>query len=194
MSLWRVKHTLSPVAEAAVVFLALAYGLFGIYVFSLRPFAVAALSPVGAVPEPVVLDIDAWTRHDVADAGYAFAAPPGWIVDASDPASVRFGRSAKELARAGLEGDGVLIETVPLHERREVQNLAAEEFAGARPALYDVAIDGRSALFAVEFSGGRIRRQVVYVPSDGAALIFRAARLDPAVFATFLSTVKFLTE
>ena len=194
MSLWRVKHTLSPVAEAAVVFLAVAYGLFAVWYASLRPFAVAALSPSGALHEPVVLDAAAWTRHDATGAAYAFAAPPDWIVDAMDPASVRIGRSAKELVTAPFAGQGVLLETLPFLGDQDVALMAAREFSGRRPALYDVAVDGRSALFAVEFAGGRLVRQAVYVPGADTALVIRSASMDPAAFALLVSTIKFYHE
>src|SRR5690242_108339 len=112
MSLWRVKHTLSPVVEYALVALVAVYGLFGIYLSSLRPFAVAATSPVTSIREPVPLDPSLWTRHDDRVYGYAFASPPGWIVDDLDPARVRIARSAKELAMAGQEGEGLVVERI----------------------------------------------------------------------------------
>jgi hypothetical protein len=186
-----VKHTLSPVAEAAVVFLAVAYGLFAVWFASLRPFAVATLSPSGALREPIVLDVEAWTRHDAPGAAYAFAAPPDWIVDAMDPASVRLGRSAKELADAPAAGEGVLLETLPVPEGQDVATLAAREFSGRRPALYDVAVDGRPALFAVEFMRGRLVRQAVYVPGGETAPVVRSASMDPAAFSVLISTIKF---
>lgn len=191
MSLWRVKHTLSPVVEYALVALVAVYGLFGIFLSSLRPFTMAAISPSGIVHEPIPLDTDEWTRHDNRTLGYAFAAPPGWIVSESDADAVRVGRSAKEIASAPTEGGGILLEALPLHERREVQNLAAEDFIGTRPALYDVSVDGVPALFAVVFDRGRVRRQAVYVPMGDTALIISSASMEPAAFATFVSSIKF---
>ncbi len=190
MSLWRVKHTLSPVVEYALVGTVAAYGLFGIYLSSLRPFAVADASAVGTFREEIPLDIDAWERRDDRARGLIHGVPPGWVVDASEPDLVRLGRSTREAAMAP-EGDGILIETIALGERQEVQNVAALDFSGRRPALYDVAVDGRPALFAILFERGRVRAQAVYVPAGDAALVIRAGALDPAAFAAFLSAVKF---
>ena len=204
MSLWRVKHTLSPVVEYALIAMVAAYGLFGIYLSSLRPFVVATTSPATAINEPVPLDPELWTRHDVRAYGYAFAAPPGWLVDDRDPARVRLARSLKELGLAGREGEGILVESIPLYEGKAIEDAAAADFAGHRPALYDVAVDGRLSLFAIEFESGRVLRQAVYIPlpaspreRDSAftrALVVRSARLDPAVFAAFLSDVRFYSS
>lgn len=182
---------MSPVIEYALVATVAAYGLFGIWLSSLRPFAVALNAPSSTLHAPVTLDIDAWSRRDNRAYGYAYAVPPGWIVSAGDPAAVRLGRSIKDIGLAPADGAGILVEVAPLHERREVQNLAAEDFAGSRAALYDVAVDGVGALFAAELERGRIRRQAVYVPMGDAALVIRSAALDPAAFAAFVSTVKF---
>lgn len=191
MSLWRVKHTLSPVVEYALVALVAVYGLFGIYLSSLRPFAVATTSPVTSIHEPVPLDQELWTRHDNAAYGYAFAVPPGWSVDARHPARVLLGRSAKEVSAAGREGEGLAIVSIPLYEGKAVEDAAAADFAGRRPALYDVSVDGRPALFVIDFERGRVARQTVYVPMGDRALVVRSARLDPAVFAMFLSDIRF---
>lgn len=191
MSLWRVKHTLSPFFEYASVGVAAAYGFLAIYLVSLRPLAVAALSPVSALPQPVSLDIDAWTRWDDQAYGYAFGAPPGWTVDQSDPASVRIGRSAKERGLAPNQGEGIQIQAAALEPRQQVENIAAADFESLRPALYDVSVDGRPALFAVAFVNGRVRREAVYIPDGGMALIARATGTDPAVFSAFVSTIKF---
>ena len=181
---------MSPVIEYALIAMVAAYGLFGIYLASVRPYAVAVTVPVGTFRDRVPLDIDAWTRHDDRAGGFAFAVPPEWVVDGAGASAIRIGRSVREAA-AAPEGDGILVERVALGERQEVQNLAALEFAGRRPALYDVAVDGRPALFAVAFENGHVRRQTVYVPLDGAALALRATSVDPAAFAAFVSTVKF---
>jgi len=191
MSLWRVKHTLSPVVEYAVVAVVASYGFLAIYFSSLQPLATATGAPALALPQPVSLDTDAWSRYDDAAFGYAFAVPPGWTADAGQPASVRIGRSAKERAEAPNEGEGIQIQAAALGERQQVENIAAADFAGMRPALYDVSVDGRPALFAVAFENARIARQAVYIPDGDLALIIRAATTDPAVFATFVSTVKF---
>jgi len=186
-----VKHTLSPVVEYALVALVAAYGLFGIYLSSLRPFV--ELTPVAATSlfEPVPLAPEAWTRHDDAAYGYAFAAPNGWLVDDRDPAAVRVGRSAAEVARAGDQGEGILLETFRRVEDVDIAEIAAADFAGRRPALYDVSVDGRASLFAVDFDQGRVVRQVVYVPIEDAVLIVRTGRLEPAVFSSFVSDIRF---
>lgn len=167
-----------------------AYGLFGIYFSSLRPFAVASATPVGTFREEIPLDIDAWERRDDRARGFIHGVPPGWIVEASEPDRLRLGRSSREAAMAP-DGGGILVETVILGERQEVQNVAALDFAGSRPALYDVAVDGRPALFAVLVEQGRVRRQVVYVPMGSSALAIRAGALEPAAFSAFVSTLKF---
>lgn len=194
MSLWRVKHTLSPVVEYALVAMVAAYGLFGIWLSSLRPFVVASAADVTSIDEPVPLDPALWTRHDNRTLGYAFAAPPGWLVDDEDPLRVRLGRSAKELDLAGREGGGLLIEAIPLYEGKGIADAAAADHAGSRPALYDVAVDGRLSLFAAGFERGRVRRQTVYVPMGERALVIRAAALDPAAFAAFLTDIRFYSS
>lgn len=191
MSLWRVKHALSPSVEAALISAVVAYGLFVVWYASLSPLAVPVTAILATVPQPVTLDTDEWTRRDEPARGFAFALPPEWLVDDADPARVRLGRSVRELATAAAANEGILMETVSLGERAEIANLAAEDFAGTRPALYDVYVDGRHALFALTFERGRVRRQAIYVPMDAEALVIRAASTDPAVFATFVSTIKF---
>jgi len=194
MSLWRVKHTLSPVVEYALVVMVAVYGLFGIYMAAIRPLVVASTVPVTAVPEPVPLDPELWFRRDNVGQGYAYAVPPGWQVDDGDLSAVRIGRSVKEMGMAGREGDGLLVETVPLYEGKTIVDAAASDFAFSRPALYDVSVDGRLSLFAVEFDRGRVARQVAYVPMGDRALVVRAADLDPAVFAMFLTHVRFYSS
>jgi hypothetical protein len=194
MSLWRVKHTLSPVVEYALVIVAAAYGLFGIYLSSLRPFVVATTEPIASVSEPVPLDPALWTRHDDKEYGYAYAVPTGWLVDDSDPARVRIGRSLKEIGLAGEDGGGVLVEVIDLYDDKRIEDVAVSDFSGRRPALYDVAIDGRPALFAIDFENGRVARQVVYVPLGKRALVIRAARTDVAAFAMFISDLKFYSS
>jgi len=132
---------------------------------------------------------------------YAFAAPHGWIVDDRNPSAIRIGRFAKEAADAPEEEYSLLISSVPIQPRQQIENLAAADFAQARPAVYDVAMDGRPAMFAVAFENGRVSRQAVYVvltpPSDaspGTALVIRAGRLDPAVFSTLVSTLRFYDQ
>jgi hypothetical protein len=191
MSLWRVKHTLSPVVEYALVALVAVYGFFGIYMSSLLPFVVATNSPVTSVSEPVSLDQETWTRHDNATYGYAYASPPGWLIDDRDPAAVRLGRSSKEIESAGREGEGIIVIVTPLYEGKAVEDAAASDFYGRHPALYDVTVDGRAALFAIDFERDRVVRQAVYVPLGDRALVIRSARLDPAAFAAFLSDIRF---
>lgn len=191
MSLWRVKHTLSPVVEAALIAVVASYGILAIYLSSMRPLVVATLSPVVSLPQPVSLDTDAWSRFDDPAYGYAFALPPAWTADASDPSSVRIGRSAKERAEAPDAGEGILIQSVALGPRQQIENIAVADFADERPALYDVSVDGRPALFSVAFENARVVRQAVYVQDGARAVVIRAATIDPAVFATFVSAVKF---
>ncbi len=194
MSLWRVKHTLSSVVEYALVALVAVYGLFGIYLSSLRLLIDAAPAPVTSLPQPVPLDASLWTRHDDASLGYAYASPPGWIVVDAYPGRVRLGRTVKEAGMAGREGEGILMESVPLYEGEGIEDAAAAEFAGRRPALYDVHIDGRPSLFAIEFENGRVSRQAAYVPLNDGAIVIRAARTDPAAFAMFLSGIRFYSS
>ncbi|WKZ29041.1 MAG: hypothetical protein QY323_05970 [Patescibacteria group bacterium] len=191
MSLWRVKHALSPSVEAALISVVVAYGLFVVWYASLSPLAVPMTAVLATVPQPVSLDTDEWTRRDEPSRGFAFALPVGWLVDDTDPSHVRLGRSVRELATAAAANEGILMETVPLGAREEIANLVAEDFAGTRPALYDVYVDGRHALFVLTFERNRVRRQAVYVPMGEEALVIRAATTDPAVFATFVSTIKF---
>ena len=191
MSLWRVKHTLSPIVEAALIAVVASYGFLAIYLSSLQPLVEATQSPAVALPQAVSLDTDNWTRYDDVAYGYAFAAPLAWTVDVSDPASVRIGRSAKERWLAPNEGEGIQIQAVMLGPRQQIENVAAADFDGLRPALYDVSVDGHPALFAVAFKDARVFRQAVYIPQGDTALVVRAAATDPAVFAAFVSTVKF---
>ena len=185
---------MSPVVEYALLATVAAYGLFGIYLSSLHPFLSATTSSISSIPEPVPLDHGFWTRYDNKVYGYAFAAPPGWIIDDRDLADLRVGRSAKELAAAGVEGEGLRIAMVPLYEGKAVEDAAAADFAGRRPALYDAVVDGREALFAIDFERGRVIRQAVYVPLGDAALTLSAARMDPPSFAAFVASVRFLAS
>ncbi len=189
MSLWRVKHALSPAVEAALIGVVASYGLFAIWYSSLAPMAVPLTALISSVPQPVSLDTDAWSRHDVN--GFAFAVPPEWTIDTSDSTRIRLGRTIHELATAGAAGEGILLETVGLGEREEIANLVSEDFSERRPAVYDVAVDGRPSLFAISFENARVRGQAVYVPMGAQALIIRSTELDPAAFATLVSTIKF---
>jgi hypothetical protein len=187
-----VKHTLSPIVEYALVVVVASYGFLAIFFSSLQPLVVATLSPIVSLPQPVSLDIDTWIRHDDPAYGYAYAIPNGWTVDQTDAARVRIGRSQKERQQAPELGEGIAVDAVTLLPRQEIRNVAAADFAGQRAALYDVSVDGRSALFAAALENGLIRRQAVYISSGTTtALIVRSAFLDPAVFAAFISTVKF---
>ncbi len=192
MSLWRVKHTLSPIFEAALVTVVAAYGFLAIYLASLAPMTDTSSAYAAALPQPVPLDLGLWARVDDPVHGFAFAAPPGWVVDPADPANVRLGRSGKEAASAPFSGGGMAIGIETLQPRQEIANLAAAEFAGTRPALYDVAVDGQPALFVVAFENGHVLRQAVYVAaSSTAAVVLRAASADPAAFSLFVSSLTF---
>jgi hypothetical protein len=196
MSLWRVKHSLSPIVEYALVILVASYGFFAIYFTSLHALMVATLSPIVSLPQAISLDTDTWSRHDDPAHGYAYAVPQGWTVDQSDSSKIRIGRSVKERDLAPEQGDGILVEAVSLTPRQEIKNVAAADFADKRPALYEISVDGRTALFAASLDNGFIRHQAVYIQSGTTtALIARASFIDPAAFATFISTVRFyLTE
>lgn len=195
MSLWRVRHGLSPVIEYALVALTIVYGLFAIYLASLKPLEVAFVADVRSLPRPVTLDLDAWERSENVAYGYSYAIPPGWIIVSDDGSRVVLARDFKRSWLAGHDGaEGLVIEVLPLGPRQEVQNVAAEEFRGLRPALYDVAVDGRDSLFAVSFDGGRLERQAVYVPAEGRAYVVRGGATDPAVFAVFVSSIAFAPE
>jgi hypothetical protein len=186
-----VKHALSPSVEATLISVVVAYGLFVVWYASLSPLVVPVTAILTTVPQAVTLDTDDWMRRDDPVRGFAFALPPHWLVDDADPSRVRLGRSAKELATASAANEGILMETLSLGEREEIANLVAEDFADARPALYDVYVDGRHSIFAITFEHYSVRRQAIYIPMGKEALVVRAASTDPAVFATLVSTIKF---
>lgn len=193
MSLWRVKHTLSPFVEHALVLLAAAYGAAAIYFASLHPLVVATTADIRSVPPPVGLDTDSWPRYENAARGYQFALPPEWRVDASDPDRVEAAYGATG-SRGLADPRRFEIDVLALGEREEAENVAAREFAGQRPALYDVAVYGAPGLFAISFADGRVAKQAVYVPIGRALYVFRGGAVDPALFAAFVSTVKFFPE
>lgn len=191
MSLHRVRHNLSPVAEAALIAVALAYGVFAVYLASVRPLVVAVTADIRSVPEPIDLDTDRWQRATNVEGRYVFGFPNGWIAESrGEDIVIASGRRAVETGA----GDRITIETRPIGDRNQIENVAVEELAGSRPALYDVAVHGRPGLFAVEFDGHRIADQTVYVQVGDRVHIFRAGGMDPAAFSAFISTVKFLPE
>jgi len=192
MSLWKVRHPYSPFIEGALIALAVAYGIFAIYLASVKPLVVALTSDSGNAPAPITLDTDEWSRSTNVESRYLFGVPKGWIVEASNAQRVAVGRSRQAiLAR---EGGAIVIETRTIGDRNQIENIAADEIADARPALYDVSVHGRPGLFAVEFENGRIVRQTVYVQVGERVHIIRAGSMDPAAFSAFVSTVKFLPE
>ena len=192
MSLWKVRHPYSPFIEGALIALAVAYGIFAIYLASVKPLVVALTSDIGNAPAPITLDTDEWSRSTNVESRYLFGVPKGWIVEASNAQRVAVGRSRQAiLAR---EGGAIVIETRAIGDRNQIENIAADEIADARPALYDVSVHGRPGLFAVEFENGRIVRQTVYVQVGERVHIIRAGSMDPAAFSAFVSTVKFLPE
>jgi hypothetical protein len=193
MSLWRVKHTLTPFVEHALVLLAACYGAAAIYFASLHPLVVATTADIRSVPPPIGLDTDAWPRYENVPRGYQFALPPEWRVDERDPNRVTAAYGATG-ARGLADPRRFEIEVVDLSERQEAENVAAGEFVGQRPALYDVGVYGKSGLFAVAFADGRVVNQVVYVPIGRSLYVFRGGSVDPAVFAAFVSSVKFFPE
>lgn len=167
------------------------YGLFAVWYAALAPLAVPFTGLLATVPQAVPLDTDIWTRRDDPARGFAFAIPPDWLVDASDPATLRLGRSARELATAGTFNGGIVIAKDALPERQEAANAVAEDFAGSRAATYDVMVDGRPAVFAIAFENARVKRQAVYIPDGKNVIVVGAAQADPAVFAALVSTIKF---
>lgn len=192
MSIWKVRHSLSPIIEASLIALALAYGVFVIYLASVKPLVVALTPDVRSVPAPLSLDTDEWIRATNVSARYVFGIPKGWTVDDSDTNRIIVGRNLRALRKPA--NNAIIIETRMLGERNQIENIAVAELSDSRPALYDVAVHGRPGLFSVEFLGNRIMRQTVYVQSGRKVHIIRAGSLDPAVFSAFISTMKFLPE
>ena len=190
MSIWRVTHSYSRVVEASLIALALAYGIFAIYLASLRPLVVALTADIRNVPEPVSLDTDAWQRATNVSERYLFGVPIGWRVSSPYESRVEVSRAGK----TSISREVIVIETKPIGDRNQVENIAADDFVGSRPALYDVAVHGRPGLFAVAFDEGRIVRQSVYVQVGERMHVFQTGAMDPAAFSTFISTVKFLPE
>lgn len=188
-----MKHTLSPVVEYGLVALVACYGFFAVYMTSLHPFVEEIASPVRSVVPSPALDTDLWRRRDDFAHGLIYGVPPGWVVEERGAARVVLAPSLRHLPEAGAGGQGMQIERVPLPDGQS-ERLAAVEFAGLAPALYDVTVDGRQGLFAVAFANGRIRAQAVYVPDGDEMLVLRGGPADPAVFSAFVSTVKFAAE
>jgi hypothetical protein len=176
----------------SLVAVCLLAGVFGIYAQSLRPLAVETTALITALSSEIDLDTDAWDRHRLEAQGIQFAVPPGWRVSTDDPDRVIAAESPRTIAMPGT-GRAVFIESSPMEPRRQPENAAAEEFAGRRPALYDVGVDGHEALFVVSFRRGRVDRQAVYLEKDGRLFVFRGDGLDPAAFSSFVSTIRFFT-
>jgi hypothetical protein len=177
----------------SLVAVCLLAGVFGIYAQSLRPLAVETTALITALSSEIDLDTDAWDRHRLEAQGIQFAVPPGWRVSADDPDRVVAAESPRVIAAPGVAGRALLIERSEMGPRRQPENVAAEDFAGRRPALYDVGVDGHEALFVVSFRRGRVDRQAVYLEKDGRLLVFRGDGLDPAAFSSFVSTIRFFT-
>ncbi len=185
---------MSPVVETSVVVLAAAYGFFAIYLASVHPFVVLTTADIRSIPEPITLDTDLWERHENAERGYQYAVPPGWIVDDADPGRVVSARARGRLPEAREGGEGLMIEVLELGPRQEPENVAVADFAGRRPALYDVSVYGQGGLFAIAFEDGRVSRQAVYVPIGEKLYVFRGGKFDPAAFSAFVSTVRFFPQ
>lgn len=195
MSLWKVRHGLTPPVEYALVALTVAYGLFAIYLATIKPLEVAFVSDVRNLPTQVPLVVDSWERCENVPFGYTYAIPPGWVADGPDSSRLRIARYEKQLLTAGRAGrEGITVEVVPLEPEQGVEDLAFAEFQGRRPALYDVGVDGRPALFVIDFRGSKIDRQSVYVPAEGRAYVIRGGATDPAVFSAFISSIEFVPE
>lgn len=167
-------------------------GAVAIYLSSLSPFVTLTTADIRSWSPPVTLDTDAWTRFRNPAYGYEYGAPPGWIAVADDPADVKIARSPGAAIRFG-DAPVMSVETRALGERLQPENIAVQDFAGTRPALYDVGVNGREGLFAISFRNGRVRDQAVYLPMGDVLYVFRGGNVDPAVFSAFVSTIKFFT-
>lgn len=190
MSLWRVKHTLSPLLEKSLIALVLAYGFFAIYYASVRPLVVLSTGEIRSVQTQMSLDTDVWERERNDALNYLYAIPPGWAVNDADPAHLVLASGKGHLLSG--KGSQIEIEALPVGDRIQAENVAVTELMGKRPALYDVGVHGRSGLFAVTFKNRRVHEQTVYVEVEDHVLIFRGGSMDPAAFSAFVSTVKFL--
>ncbi len=187
-----MKHTLSPFVEKSLVALAACAGAVFIYFASIEPFVAATTAGINSVPERVTSDIDAWTRASSAALGVQYGIPPGWAEKAAADGRVLITPAPGLVEAAGRGATVFSMELRQLGAREHIENVAAAEFAGTRPALYDVAVDGREALFAASFNAdGRIAQQAVYVLRGDKTLIIRGDRIDPPTFSSFISTVKF---
>jgi len=178
--------------EAVLVILAIGYGIFAIYLASVRPFVVVLTTGIGTVPEPLSLDTGDWRRATNVSGRFVFGVPPGWVLDATALDRTIMARDRQHLLHGGP--DAIVIETRYVDEDTRVEDVALRESALARPSLYDISVHGRPGIFAVEFTDGRIARQTVYIGVGDRIYVFRASVLDPAVFSTFISTVRFLPD
>jgi len=193
MSLWRVRHGLSPASEAALLVLAASVGILAIWVASLRPFAYPATIAIRSLTSPVSLDTDTWARGTNDAYGYAYGVPKDWVVDDASSTKVIIARNRLALGAPSYFGGQMTVSVRELAPGEDAATVAAQEFAEQQPALYDVAVAGHPGIFAVAFSRGHVATQAVYVPKDGRVYIFHGDGLDPAVFSTFISTIKFFT-
>jgi len=185
-----VKHTLSPVLEKSLIALMVGYGFFAIYLASVHPLVVLSTAEIRSIQPKISLDTDIWKRKRNDAFMYLYAVPSGWVVDESDPARIVIASGSGYLLSG--KGSRIDIEAAMLGERNQIENIAATELAGKRPALYDVGVHGRSGLFAVTFRNSRVHEQTVYVEVDDHILIFRGGNMDPAAFSAFISAIKFL--
>jgi hypothetical protein len=192
MSLWRVKHNLTPFVEKSLVAVAVLAGLAVVYVAQATPLAVPLTWPVNSVPGPISLDVDSWSqaRNDVYS--YDYSVPPGWLTDTSDPSHVVVAQDRLAL-KAGFYGSALTLDLRELGLRQQVENLAAADFAGVRVATYDISVSGYSGLFVIAFENGRPARQSAYLVRGRNVLVVRGDWLDPTVFSTFVSNLKFFT-
>lgn len=192
MSLLRVRHNLSPLVEKSLIAVALLAGLLAIYAAQALPFVAPVTWSVGTVPQPIPLDLDAWTPARNAAHSYVYAVPPGWIVDDAHPSVILVARDRGSLI-VGLVGNVLKISVKPLGERRQVEDLAAADFAGLRRATYEISASGHPGLFVVAFENKMTGRQAAYVPRGSNVLVVRGDGVDPAVFSAFVSSIKFFT-
>ena len=190
MSLWRVRHNLTPFVEKSLIIVAVLAGLTVIYFAQAASLAVAFTWPISSVPGPITLDVDAWSRTRNAAYAYDYAVPPGWVTDDSDPSRVIVANSRLALL-SGSQGSVLTLEIRKLGERQKVEDLVAGDFADARATTYAISVSGHPGIFALTFENGRIARQSAYIQRDRDILAVRGDELDPAVFATFVSNIKF---
>jgi hypothetical protein len=92
-----------------------------------------------------------------------------------------------------LSGSTLTLDVRTLGERQHVEDMATGDFVGTRAATYDIGVSGHQGLFVIAFENGLPARQSAYVQRDQNVLVVRGDGLDPVVFSTFVSNLKFFT-